>query len=489
MTSPLVLHIVRTQVSEGQVESVDTAGADSVDGVELTLTAVKLPVGLTLNGQPLLADARIRFQGQEVAAVVARDPYIATDAAELIDVDIASTAESPVQADDASLEAAKIEIRQPRWHVAPLQLQSCLAVPNADGSIDVHVMARDSESFEVALTTASGLPPGVIKVHPDAAEGRAVTDADLVVAGHVLTVLAAKELSRPVVWRETRAESLTSGGAQAGFVAHGTITGTPDAGDCQLAVRLAVDIGAYALDGTTEEHRAWQSLDWYDFADLVVESVQRESNLPPSSAAGAETLGVVFVADAAIEELAGDWGISRDAVQTNLLERAPESVRTLFETAQLRSSIGDPGAATATVLAPGMAAGVEVSVDPSTFEWRVQQVRLAVGFDASPAVRRALTAGAQDGFGIAAMQEISFDEQGTCLAATLMDYVMPSAWEAPLVEIAAASGPATVNPDTARRLASAAVAQAARRALASHLRTPPGTAAMVTPSVLWAAAT
>ena len=43
----------------------------------------------TLSGdtQAVLATDKVRFQGQEVAAVIATDRYIAEDALELIDVD------------------------------------------------------------------------------------------------------------------------------------------------------------------------------------------------------------------------------------------------------------------------------------------------------------------------------------------------------------------------------------------------------------------
>jgi carbon-monoxide dehydrogenase large subunit len=43
----------------------------------------------TLSGdtQAVLATDKVRFQGQELAAVVATDPYVAEDALELIDVD------------------------------------------------------------------------------------------------------------------------------------------------------------------------------------------------------------------------------------------------------------------------------------------------------------------------------------------------------------------------------------------------------------------
>jgi carbon-monoxide dehydrogenase large subunit len=63
----------------------------------------------TLSGdtQAVLATDKVRFQGQEVAAVVATDPYIAEDALEHIDVDyeILPAITSPQQslADDAVL--------------------------------------------------------------------------------------------------------------------------------------------------------------------------------------------------------------------------------------------------------------------------------------------------------------------------------------------------------------------------------------------------
>ena len=43
----------------------------------------------TLSGdtQAVLATDKVRYQGQEVAAVIATDPYVAVDATELIEVD------------------------------------------------------------------------------------------------------------------------------------------------------------------------------------------------------------------------------------------------------------------------------------------------------------------------------------------------------------------------------------------------------------------
>ena len=60
----------------------------------------------TLSGdtQAVLATDKVRFQGQEVAAVVANDPYIAEDALELIDVDY-----DPLPAGDHAAAGARAD--------------------------------------------------------------------------------------------------------------------------------------------------------------------------------------------------------------------------------------------------------------------------------------------------------------------------------------------------------------------------------------------
>ena len=42
--------------------------------------------------------------------------------------------------------------------------------------------------------------------------------------------------------------------------------------------------------------------------------------------------------------------------------------------------------------------------------------------------------GLTEGFGIAAMQLITFDEDGNCIGSNFMDYLVPTAWETPRFE-------------------------------------------------------
>src|SRR5438445_13357420 len=42
--------------------------------------------------------------------------------------------------------------------------------------------------------------------------------------------------------------------------------------------------------------------------------------------------------------------------------------------------------------------------------------------------------GLTEGYGIAAMELITFDESGNCIGANFMDYLLPTAWETPRFE-------------------------------------------------------
>ena len=95
-TLPGMLHmaILRSPVAHARIKSIDTSAAAAIEGVVAVVTG-ELLAGYnlawmpTLSGdtQAVLATDKVRFQGQEVAAVVATDPYIAEDALEHIDVD------------------------------------------------------------------------------------------------------------------------------------------------------------------------------------------------------------------------------------------------------------------------------------------------------------------------------------------------------------------------------------------------------------------
>ncbi|HZO49887.1 MAG TPA: molybdopterin cofactor-binding domain-containing protein, partial [Gaiellaceae bacterium] len=57
-----------------------------------------------------------------------------------------------------------------------------------------------------------------------------------------------------------------------------------------------------------------------------------------------------------------------------------------------------------------------------------------------------LMGGLTEGFGIAAMELITFDEDGACIGSTFMDYLLPTAWETPEFELAETCTPSPHHP-------------------------------------------
>ena len=81
---------------------------------------------------------------------------------------------------------------------------------------------------------------------------------------------------------------------------------------------------------------------------------------------------------------------------------------------------------------------VVVEVDRGTGEWKVQRV-VAVddcGVRINPMiVHGQIMGGLTEGFGMAAMELITFDESGNCIGSNFMDYLLPTAMETPRFEL------------------------------------------------------
>ena len=86
--------ILRSPYAHATINGIDTSKAAELPGVIAVVTGelmaqhnlAWMPT-LSYDTQAVLATDKVRFQGQEVAAVVATDPYVAKDALELIEVD------------------------------------------------------------------------------------------------------------------------------------------------------------------------------------------------------------------------------------------------------------------------------------------------------------------------------------------------------------------------------------------------------------------
>jgi Aerobic-type carbon monoxide dehydrogenase, large subunit CoxL/CutL homologs len=94
------MRIVRSPLALGRIKGIDADDARSIPGVEAVITAADLPSQkipirsifhaelLTEHLQPVLAEQEVRYVGQPVAVVLARNPYVAEDAAEIVFLDL-----------------------------------------------------------------------------------------------------------------------------------------------------------------------------------------------------------------------------------------------------------------------------------------------------------------------------------------------------------------------------------------------------------------
>ncbi|HEX2741994.1 MAG TPA: molybdopterin cofactor-binding domain-containing protein, partial [Rubrobacter sp.] len=252
---PGMLHsaILRSPFAHARINSVDTSAALELPGVHAVITGNDLDAqGLawmpTLAGdtQAVLATDKVRFQGQEVAFVVADDIYIAQDALELIDVDYepldpvvdsrkALDEGAPIIRDDkegkednaiffwdagdkeateGAFQGAEVTVRQemyyPRIHPAPME--TCGAVADYDvstGEMTVHMTSQAPHAHRTLFAIVSGLPEHQIRIiSPDIGGG--FGNKVPIYPGYVCAAVASLVLGRPVKWMETRSENLMS---------------------------------------------------------------------------------------------------------------------------------------------------------------------------------------------------------------------------------------------------------------------------------------
>src|SRR5437660_8655674 len=118
---PRMLHgrVLRSPIAHGRIVSIDTSAAERVPGVVCVLTGADLEdidpyYGHAIKDRPIIAIDKVRFHGEQVAAVAAETPAAATAAVEAI---VAEYEELPVVANVEDAVAAGAAVgpeRRPR---------------------------------------------------------------------------------------------------------------------------------------------------------------------------------------------------------------------------------------------------------------------------------------------------------------------------------------------------------------------------------------
>jgi CO/xanthine dehydrogenase Mo-binding subunit len=116
MRLPGMLHakLFRSTVAHGHIKSVDVSEAKKVPGVMhvVTIDDVRKVIpdpyyGPAFHDQPILADGKVRFVGEPVAAVLAADPHVAEQAVQLI---TAEYEELPAVYDEVEALTSKVYV-------------------------------------------------------------------------------------------------------------------------------------------------------------------------------------------------------------------------------------------------------------------------------------------------------------------------------------------------------------------------------------------
>jgi carbon-monoxide dehydrogenase large subunit len=287
---PGMLHgaILRSPLAHAKIVSIDTSAAQAHPKVRAVVTGADL-AGLNLAWMPtlsadtqaVLATDKVRFQGQEVAFVVAEDRYAARDALELIEVEYeelpvvvdarkALDPDAPVIRDDlegktdnhifdweagdkaatdAVFEQAEVVVERdmiyPRCHPAPLE--TCGAVADMDpvmGQLTLYTTTQAPHAHRTVYALVAGLPEHKIRIIPGDIGGGFGNKVP-VYPGYVCAIVGSILTGKPVKWQEDRSENLMSTGFARDYVMRGEIAATTDGKITGLRVNVIADHGAF----------------------------------------------------------------------------------------------------------------------------------------------------------------------------------------------------------------------------------------------------
>ncbi len=280
--------VLRSPYAHARILSVDVSAAEAHPKVRAVITGEMLGRrGLawmpTLSGdrQAVLATNKVRFQGQEVAFVVADDRYAARDALELIDVEYeplpvvmdarhALDDDAPLIRDDLDGQAsnhifdwetgdaarteevfarADVTIAEdllyPRVHPAPLE--TCGAVADFDeisGKLTMWSTSQAPHAHRLMYAMASGIPENKIRVlSPDIGGG--FGNKVPIYPGYLCAIVGSMLSGRPVKWVEDRSENLMSTSFARDYHMHGEIAASRDGTIHAVRVHVLADHGAF----------------------------------------------------------------------------------------------------------------------------------------------------------------------------------------------------------------------------------------------------
>ena len=251
----LYMEILRSPLAHAKITSIDTSAAYAIPGVRMVMTGEMMAARnlawmptLSYDTQAVLATDKVRFQGQEVCAVIADDPYIARDGVEAIVVNYeplppvvnpeqALAPGAPLIRDDKVNQhdnvvfdwevgdrdgtdqafanadlISEIDMHYPRSHPSPIEPCGSIAdYDRATSKLTVYMTSQAPHIIRAAVSLVAEIPEHMIRIiAPDLGGG--FGNKVPVYPGYVASILASILLERPVKWIEDKTSNLISTG-------------------------------------------------------------------------------------------------------------------------------------------------------------------------------------------------------------------------------------------------------------------------------------
>jgi len=368
------LAFVRSQRGHASVEDVDASSAlerDDVlavytwEDVEASDAPGRLPVATSPldfdpPGQPVLADGRVRYDGQPVAAVVAESRYAASAAAsdvsvsyDALDVEVDPEAATDPDAtalfedaadnvavrgdvgDEAATDAAfaaadrVVELDLENNRVLPTAMEPRAALArrdDADGRLTVTVACQNPHGQRSNLAHALGLAESDVRVvSPDVGGGFGHKGRPY--PGEAVTAWAAMQLGRPVKWTATRSGNCRAGTHGRDHRTHAELAVDDDGTIRGIRADTTANAGAYAVDVGPAIAASYGRLlpNAYDVPAVHCETTVVFTNTAPVHAyRGAGRPEAIYVTERLVDAAARELGVDPVALRRQNLVHADD---------------------------------------------------------------------------------------------------------------------------------------------------------------------
>ena len=352
---PGMMHIafVRSPMAHARITRVDLSAAREAPGVIAAYSGAdfaaeqgSLPCAwpvtpdIVIPAHPPMAVDEVRYVGEIVACVVARDRYTAADAFQLIDVDYeplppvldmeaALAAGSPKVHEagnksfewvfangdlDAAFRDAPVVMertyRQQRLIPSPMEPRAVVCEPVGD-EFTLWTSTQVPHVLRFLLAAVLGIPEQNLRVvAPDVGGG--FGSKLQVIAEEFLAVLIARKVGRPVKWCESRSEGNLAGHHGRDQLQRIKVAADADGRIRGLSVDLLADMGAYLMLVTPGipllgafMYNAIYKMDAYSFKCTGVFTTK----VPTDAYRGAGRPEATYAIEHAMDDLAAELGV------------------------------------------------------------------------------------------------------------------------------------------------------------------------------------